>query len=182
MSVEQTQNTVFLQARRASRLLHASLPDAKNFIAQALYLCDDYQDLLRKIKHKKIDSSVFPYSQIDAETSEGSADYLRSTIDNVMSRVEKYLTKPHTVFQVRAVVFAIFDVFDTQYPDDGINIQKVELWYRLSVGEGDYSGAVKMCECMVNSVPFQLYFNKVVFAESFEEFGRLTSRFLNEQV
>ncbi len=54
MSLEQTQNTVFLQARRASKLLHADLSDAKDFIAQVFYLCNDYRDLLRKIKHKKI--------------------------------------------------------------------------------------------------------------------------------
>lgn len=182
MSLEQTQNTIYLQARRASKLLHTNLPDAKNFIAQAFYLCNDYQDLLRKIKHKKIDSSVFPYSQIHAETSDGSADYLRSTIDNVISHVEKYLKKPHTDFQIRSFIFAIFDVSNTQSPNEEIDTHKFELWYRLSFGEGDYSDAVRMRECMVNNVPFQLYFNKVVLAESFEVFGRQTSRFLNEQV
>lgn len=182
MSIEQTKKTIFLQARRASKLLDVSLSDAKKFISQAIYQCHDYQDLIHKVQNKKLKPTVYPYSQITPRTINGSVEYLIEKIDEIAVRCAKFLAKPHNEYQVRRLVFSILNVAENTVNGELMDNKKIEPWYRVSYGEGDVSGAIMMCECIVNDVPFKLYFNKIVAAESFEHFGKKTSRFLNEQV
>lgn len=108
MSESKLTKNIFLQAKRASKILDCSLTKSKHFIAQALYQCHDYDDLCNKLQSNSLKPTVYPFCHLHPNASENSINYLKNNVEFLCERFQTFLHKPLNTIPLINFVWSIF--------------------------------------------------------------------------
>ncbi len=108
MSESNLSKNIFLQAKRASKLLDCSLTKAKNFIAQAIYQCHDYDDLCNKLESNSLKSIVYPFCHLNPHSSRNSINYLKNNVEFLCERFQNFVHKQSSPIPLTNLIWSIF--------------------------------------------------------------------------
>lgn len=168
MSKVSYSKNIYLQAKRASKVLDVPLTKAKDVVAKSIYHCHDFQDLERKFEQNSLKSSVYPFCQIFPSDDKASLEYLKSNIEVIGKRLSKLLVKPISYMALTRAILRIF----------GFKNEGEPLRPSLFFEHNDWSVASHLDEnetsiyfkdFYINDVPFRLLAINVITECSFDE-------------
>ncbi|WP_152342781.1 hypothetical protein [Rheinheimera sp. KL1] len=166
MSESNLSKNIFLQAKRASKLLDCSLTKAKNFIAQAIYQCHDYDDLCNKLESNSLKSIVYPFCHLNPHSSKNSINYLKNNVEFLCERFQNFVHKPSSPIPLTNLIWSIF----------GLSPQKTQLQILPEIFASEWQPSSDLKEpargifeykIKINGVHFKLLAVRIVVTDMF---------------
>lgn len=166
MSESKLSKNIFLQAKRASKLLDCSLTKAKNFIAQAIYQCHDYDDLCSKLESNSLKSIVYPFCHLHPHSSRNSINYLKNNVELLCERFQHFLHKPSSPIPLTNLIWSIFGLSPQRAPLQILPEIFAREWQPCSDLKDPASGIFEY-KIRINDVQFRLLAISIVVTDMF---------------
>ena len=161
MSNNNLDKNIFFQAKRASKLLDVSLTKAKDLIANCIYQCHNYEDLLNKLASNSLKASVYPYCKVHPKAGIETQRYIEKNIDSLTQRFKRLLRVPVTEIPLHNLVWKIFGVnnkasLNQVHPH--LSLDNWKLYPPLSPEENP----VSYCDIKINNVTFKILATRII--------------------
>lgn len=172
---------IYLQAKRASKVLDVPLTKAKDVVAKSIYHCHDFQDLERKFEQNSLKSSVYPFCQISPSDDKASLEYLKSNIEVIGKRLSKLLVKPISYMALTKAILRIFGFKNEGEPLRPPLYFEHNEW-RVASNLDENETSVYFKDFYINDVPFRLLAINVITECSFDENSLIELRELHSEL
>jgi hypothetical protein len=166
MSESKLSKNIFLQAKRASKLLDCSLTKSKNFIAQAIYQCHDYDDLCNKLQSNSLKSIVYPFCHLHPHSSKNSINYLKSNVELLCERFQHFVHKPSSPIPLTNLIWGIFGLSPQSAPLQMLPEIFADEWQPCSDLKDPAKGIFEH-EIKINDVQFRLLAVRIIVSDMF---------------
>ncbi|GHE92402.1 hypothetical protein [Thalassotalea profundi] len=166
MSDNNLLKNIFLQAKRASKILDIPLTQSKNLIAQSIYQCHDFSDLCSKLDNYSLKATVYPFCKLNLQSDENSKSHILKNIDTLAEQFSRYLAGPLSQYSLLDLIWKIFGFKNHAQLEDAFPHFSLENWQPYTLVYKD-SVSVLYHDFKINSVPFRLLLTRVVNAEMF---------------
>lgn len=166
MSDNNLSKNIFLQSKRASKLLDLPLSKSKDLIAKAIYQSHDWEDLNKKLKSNSLKSTVFPFAKIHPNSDKKLICFLENNIGNLLERFSKFLLTPVSPLPLLDLIWKIFGFSkrgNLSQCEPHIILNK----WRQVADICDQHDTVIYSTCKINNVTYKVVLARAVSACSF---------------
>lgn len=152
---------IFLQAKRASKLLDIPLTKAKDLIANSIYQCHNYEDLLNKLANNSLKASVYPFCKVHPNSGIDAQSHIEKNLDTIAKRFKKFLNVSVEKIPLFTLIWRIFGLqnqssINQVFPH--ISLENWQLYPPLSSEENPTS----YYDIKINNVPFRILATRII--------------------
>lgn len=166
MCANNLSKNIFLQCKRASKLLDLPLSKAKDLISIVVYQCHNFEDLSQKLSKNGLKPSVFPFCKIHPKSDEKLFLYLESKMDCLSERFSEFLITSVNPQPLYHLIWKIFGIEPSSVLAQNQVSISLKRWLDDTYLAGEQHTVV-FTYCKINDVPFKIVATKVVTPNMF---------------